>query len=62
MRNQLLFSALLGVASARDIPANVQAFYDQVTSAGTCSNKLATGFYALDGGANSMLITLTYII
>ncbi|KAK4144584.1 glycoside hydrolase [Dichotomopilus funicola] len=53
MRNQLLISALLGVASARDIPANVQAFYDQVKSAGTCSNKLATGFYALDGGANT---------
>jgi len=39
--------------AARDIPSNIQSFYDGVKSAGQCSNKLATGFYAEDDGPNS---------
>ncbi len=57
MQNRLvLLSTLLGAASvtARDIPSNVQSFYDSVKAKGTCSNKLATGFYSKDDGPNSM--------
>eukprot|EP00980_Cylindrotheca_fusiformis_P030870 scaffold25542_cov201-Cylindrotheca_fusiformis.AAC.2 len=36
--------ALVGLASARDVPSNVQALYESVTS-GHCKNKLASGFY-----------------
>ncbi|KAL2129771.1 hypothetical protein VTI74DRAFT_7323 [Chaetomium olivicolor] len=55
MRNQLLLPALLGAAgvSARDIPSNVKNFYDSLRAGGTCSNKLATGFYAKDDGPNT---------
>jgi hypothetical protein len=48
-----LISLLALAAHARDVPANVQSFYNSIKSQGTCSNKLATGFYSTDGGANS---------
>ncbi|KAK3368382.1 glycoside hydrolase family 75 protein [Podospora didyma] len=53
--NHLLLLAALGAlgASARDVPANVRAFYDSVKAKGTCTNKLATGFYAKDDGPNT---------
>lgn len=57
MQNRfLLLSTLMGAASvtARDIPSNVKTFVDSIKSKGTCSNKLATGFYAKDSGPNSM--------
>lgn len=55
MRNHVLLSALAGAASvtARDIPSNVQNFYNSLKTKGNCSNKLATGFYARDDGPNS---------
>lgn len=55
MRNTLLLPALLGAASvsARDIPSNIKSFYDGLKTKGTCSKKLATGFYAKDDGPNS---------
>lgn len=61
MQNRfLLLSALMGAASvtARDVPANIRNFYDSIKAKGTCSNKLATGFYSKDNGPNSMLIGL----
>ncbi|TVY59621.1 Endo-chitosanase [Lachnellula suecica] len=39
--------------AAGDIPSNVQSFYDGIKAAGSCSNKLATGFYASDDGPNT---------
>ncbi|AEO60909.1 glycoside hydrolase family 75 protein [Thermothelomyces thermophilus ATCC 42464] len=55
MRNQVLLSALVGAAgvAARDVPSNVQSFYDSLKAKGACSNKLATGFYANDDGPNT---------
>ncbi|KAK4248459.1 glycoside hydrolase [Corynascus novoguineensis] len=55
MRNHVLLSALAGAASvtARDIPSNVQSFYNSLKTKGNCSNKLATGFYANDDGPNT---------
>ncbi|KAL2190119.1 Chitosanase-domain-containing protein [Thermothelomyces heterothallicus CBS 203.75] len=55
MRNQMLLSALVGAAgvAARDVPSNVQSFYDSLKAEGACSNKLATGFYAKDDGPNT---------
>ncbi|KAK3934971.1 family 75 glycoside hydrolase [Diplogelasinospora grovesii] len=49
----VLLSTLAVTASARDVPANVQSFYNTLKSQGSCSNKLATGFYSTDGGANT---------
>ena len=55
MHNRFLLSALVGAASvsARDVPSNVQSFYDSLKTKGACSNKLATGFYSKDDGPNS---------
>jgi hypothetical protein len=55
MHNRVLLSALVGAAgvAARDIPSNVQTFYNTVKAQGACSNKLATGFYSKDDGPNS---------
>jgi hypothetical protein len=38
---------------ARDVPSNIQSFYTTIKNQGSCSNKLATGFYSTDGGSNS---------
>ncbi|KAK0610371.1 chitosanase precursor [Bombardia bombarda] len=53
--NRLLLLSALGAigATARDVPTNVRNFYNTAKSAGTCSNKLATGFYANDDGPNT---------
>jgi hypothetical protein len=55
MHNRLLLSALACAASvsARDVPSNVQSFYNSLKSQGACSNKLATGFYTKEDGPNS---------
>lgn len=48
MRNQLLLlSALTGATSvaARDIPSNIQNFYNALKAQGDCKNKLGSGFY-----------------
>ncbi|KAK1479562.1 fungal chitosanase [Colletotrichum cuscutae] len=45
------FATLLAVpATARDVPANVKAFYDQVRGRQQCSNVLKTGFHSKEGG------------
>ncbi|RFU29037.1 hypothetical protein B7463_g7309, partial [Scytalidium lignicola] len=40
-------------ATALDIPSNVQTLYNSIKAAGSCSNRLKTGFYALDDGPNT---------
>ena len=59
MRNQLLLlSALMGATgvAARDIPSNIQNFYNALKAQGDCKNKLGAGFYNdhSDTGAGSM--------
>jgi hypothetical protein len=56
MRNRVLLQALLGAAavSAREVPATIRSFYNSLGAAGSCCNKLATGFYASDDGPDSM--------
>lgn len=49
---------LASTAHARDVPSNIQSFYNTIKNQGTCSNKLATGFYSTDGGSNSTLLPL----
>ncbi|KAK1465017.1 fungal chitosanase [Colletotrichum melonis] len=45
------FATLLAVpATARDVPANVKAFYDQVRGRQQCSTVLKTGFHSKEGG------------
>lgn len=39
--------------SARDVPPNIQALYNNVRKAGNCKNILKTGFYAKDDPPNS---------
>lgn len=47
IRSALLMS-LAALATARDIPANVQDFYNNVKAKGECSNKLASNFHSMD--------------
>lgn len=42
--------AMAPVATARDVPTNVRNFYNTIVGQGQCSNKLASGFTAKDGG------------
>ncbi|KAI5456792.1 family 75 glycoside hydrolase [Mariannaea sp. PMI_226] len=51
LRTSLVVAAttLLGLTNARDVPTNVKNFYSNIVSKGSCSNKLATGFYSTDG-------------
>ncbi|SPQ25530.1 512c8d22-86a6-4199-b128-6251811c7042 [Thermothielavioides terrestris] len=55
MRNRVLLQALLGAAavSAREVPATIRSFYNSLGAAGSCCNKLATGFYASDDGPDT---------
>jgi hypothetical protein len=46
-------ASLVLVTEQRDIPSNVQSFYDGLKKQGSCLNKLATGFYSTDDGPNS---------
>ncbi|KAI1769332.1 glycoside hydrolase family 75 protein [Hypoxylon sp. FL1150] len=43
----------MGASLARDVPSNVQAFYDELRSESKCSSTLATGFYSSYDGDNS---------
>lgn len=43
----------LGLATARDIPSNVQDFYDSVMNQRQCENELATGFTSIAGEDDS---------
>lgn len=52
VRTALSLTALASFATARDIPDNVRAFYDKVTSSGECANPLASGFHSLYGGGD----------
>jgi hypothetical protein len=36
---------LASSASALQVPSNVRTFYNQLKAKGTCTNKLATGFF-----------------
>jgi hypothetical protein len=55
MHDRLLLTALACAASvsARDVPSNVQSFYNSLKSNGACSNRLVTGFYNKEDGPNS---------
>jgi hypothetical protein len=63
MHSVLLWGfALLAPASmARDIPGNVNNFYNRLKSNGDCSNKLATGFYGTATRSNSMPTSTVYV-
>jgi len=53
MAQSLVFAALAAMfatTAARGVPANVQTLYNNIVSKGTCSNKLASGFYSVDDG------------
>jgi hypothetical protein len=43
----------LGLTTARDIPSNVQDFYDSVVNQRQCENELATGFTSIAGEDDS---------
>ncbi|KAI0837277.1 glycoside hydrolase family 75 protein [Hypoxylon sp. FL0890] len=45
LRAHILLLLLLVSAQARDIPSNVQEFYDSVVAQGSCKKPLQTGFY-----------------
>ncbi|OTA65313.1 glycoside hydrolase family 75 protein [Hypoxylon sp. EC38] len=47
LRANLLLALLLASVQARDIPSNVQNFYDSVVAQGSCKKPLQTGFYDL---------------
>lgn len=51
----LLTSSLVASTLAYDVPSSVSDFYNSIKSAGSCSDKLATGFFSTDGGSGSML-------
>lgn len=44
----LAASVLLGVATARDIPTNVETFYKSIVKQGECNNVLVEGFHSSD--------------
>ncbi|KAI1335849.1 glycoside hydrolase family 75 protein [Xylariaceae sp. FL0016] len=52
-RTIIALTTFLGLSLARDIPSNVQSLYDSIKSVGQCSNKLASGFYALGDGSDT---------
>lgn len=57
-----LISLLLASSvTALDVPANVRKFYNDLKAKGTCTNKLATGFYdsKFDDGSKSLTSKLT---
>lgn len=41
------------LTAARDIPANIQAFYDKVTTQSQCDETLASGFTSISGEDDS---------
>ncbi|KAK1752738.1 chitosanase [Echria macrotheca] len=49
----LISGALLPAADAKEVPQNLRDFYNAVRKKGSCSNQLATGFYATDTGPNT---------
>ncbi|KPM45293.1 hypothetical protein AK830_g1259 [Neonectria ditissima] len=53
LRHQLLVCFLLGLASGRDIPANVKAFYSAVVAQGSCNKVLAGGFHSAEGDSGN---------
>ncbi|KAK7403783.1 hypothetical protein QQX98_010425 [Neonectria punicea] len=53
LRTSLLASVLLGLATARSVPANVKTFHDSVVKQAKCNNVLAGGFYSSDGDSGS---------
>ncbi|KAK0745725.1 glycoside hydrolase family 75 protein [Schizothecium vesticola] len=46
----LLVATIVSLVTARDVPENLRALYQSVRARGTCSNKLADGFFATDTG------------
>lgn len=55
----LLASLAIQVSLARDVPTNIQNFYNSIKNSGSCKNELQTGFYATDGGPNSTSLPFT---
>ncbi|KAF4975923.1 hypothetical protein FZEAL_7340 [Fusarium zealandicum] len=53
LRNTLLTSLLVALASGRQVPSNVKSFYDSVVRQGSCKNVLADGFHSSDGDSAS---------
>ncbi|KAF8851764.1 glycoside hydrolase family 75 protein [Acephala macrosclerotiorum] len=52
--SQLLLATLaIQISLAREVPTNIQNFYNSINNKGSCSNKLQTGFYATDEGSNT---------
>ncbi|KAI1411645.1 glycoside hydrolase family 75 protein [Hypoxylon sp. FL1857] len=45
LRARIVLPLLLASVQARDIPSNVQRFYDSVIAQGSCNKPLQTGFY-----------------
>lgn len=60
----VLLSVADGVAGKKDsdsvpdhsIPENIRKFYDGIVAKGSCSNTLATGFWATDPGNNCAFV------
>lgn len=53
LRTALSAVTLASLAGARDIPDNVRAFYDRVTSSGECANPLSSmDFHSVYGGGS----------
>lgn len=49
----LLIPASVSLATARDVPENLRTLYQSVRARGTCSNRLADGFFATETGPDS---------
>lgn len=46
-------SLFFSLSTAVSIPANVQSLYNSIVAQGECTNKAATGFYALEDSPGS---------
>lgn len=49
----LLIAACISLVTARDVPENVRTLYESVRARGTCSSRLADGFFATETGPDS---------
>ncbi|OTB04574.1 glycoside hydrolase family 75 protein [Hypoxylon sp. CI-4A] len=52
----VILSMLLAFAHARDIPRNIQQFYDSVVKQRACREPLKTGFYDRKGSADNSFV------
>ncbi|KAK3335208.1 fungal chitosanase of glycosyl hydrolase group 75-domain-containing protein [Cercophora scortea] len=49
----VLLAAWCGASTARDVPPHIREFYNAVQRNGSCTNQLATGFWATEPGGNT---------